>query len=38
MNTKRVTGISLLAAENHLYERDTEKKSRKFEYLNQKTE
>lgn len=38
MNTKRVTGISLLASESHLHERDTEKKSRKFEYLNQKTE
>jgi hypothetical protein len=34
MNTKRMTGISLLATENHMHERDTEKKGRKFEYVN----
>jgi hypothetical protein len=38
MCTKRVTGISSLAAELNLQERDTEKKDRRFTYVNQKTE
>lgn len=34
MSTKRFTGISALTAESYLQERDTEKKSRKIEYVN----
>lgn len=38
MSTRRVTGISSLANECNLQERDTAKKDTRVEYLNQKTE
>lgn len=38
MSTRRVTGISSLANEHNLQERDTAKKDARVEYLNQKTE
>lgn len=38
MSTRRVTGISSLANQSSMQERDTAKKDTRVEYLNQKTE
>lgn len=38
MNTRRFTGISSLANQCNIQERDTEKKDTRVEYINQKTE